>query len=45
MVFNQGTTDTGYQGQGENIVQISSTTFVDDVNTHHAGCKTIKLMA
>jgi hypothetical protein len=36
-LFNQGACGARYQGQGKNTVQISSTAFVDDVNTHHTG--------
>jgi hypothetical protein len=33
----QGATGATYQGQGNNIVKISCTAFVDDVNTRHSG--------
>jgi hypothetical protein len=36
-LFNKGTCGARYQDQGKNTVQISSTAFVDDVNTHHTG--------
>jgi hypothetical protein len=39
-MFNQGASGVGYQGKGENIVQISSTAFVDDDNTHHSAGQT-----
>jgi hypothetical protein len=36
-MFNQIASGARYQGQGENIVQISSTAFVENMNIHHTG--------
>jgi hypothetical protein len=36
-IFNKGASGAKYKGQDNVTVDISSTAFVDDVNTHHSG--------
>jgi hypothetical protein len=45
IMFNHGATGARYPGPDDDIVQISNTAFVDDVNTHHSGDTSGELLA